>query len=75
MFGFPMQVGAARLGALNLYRDAPGELTDEILEAGLEVIGRLDAPPSPKTTRDTSDPLHFARSQEVVSLWRLRTSV
>ena len=29
VFGFPMQVGAARLGALNLYRDTPGELTDE----------------------------------------------
>jgi len=29
IFGFPMQVGAARLGALNLYRDTPGELTDE----------------------------------------------
>src|SRR6476661_8003591 len=26
VFGFPMQVGAARLGALNLYRDAPGAL-------------------------------------------------
>jgi methylase of polypeptide subunit release factors len=53
---------------------APGELTDEILEAGLEVIGRLDAPPSPKSARDASDPLYFARSKEVVSLWRLRTS-
>jgi hypothetical protein len=29
VFGFPMQVGAARLGALNLYRDAPGQLTDD----------------------------------------------
>src|SRR6476659_782762 len=29
VFGFPMQVGAARFGALNLYRDTPGELTDE----------------------------------------------
>jgi hypothetical protein len=29
VFGFPMQVGAARLGALNLYRDTPGGLTDE----------------------------------------------
>lgn len=28
VFGFPLQVGAARLGALNLYRDAPGPLTD-----------------------------------------------
>jgi hypothetical protein len=29
VFGFPMQVGAARIGALNLYRDTPGDLTAE----------------------------------------------
>src|SRR4051794_11751017 len=29
VFGFPLQLGAARLGALNLYRDTPGDLTDE----------------------------------------------
>lgn len=29
IFGFPLQVGAVRLGALNLYRDSPGSLTDE----------------------------------------------
>ena len=29
VFGFPLQVGAARLGALNLYRDTPGALTDD----------------------------------------------
>jgi hypothetical protein len=28
VFGFPLQVGAVRLGALNLYCDAPGSLTD-----------------------------------------------
>ncbi len=28
VFGFPLEVGAARLGALNLYRDQPGPLTD-----------------------------------------------
>jgi hypothetical protein len=28
VFGFPVQVGAARLGALNLYRDEPGPLGD-----------------------------------------------
>ena len=27
IFGFPMQVGTVRLGALNLYRDVPGPLT------------------------------------------------
>lgn len=29
VFGFPIEVGAVRLGALNLYRDRPGPLTDE----------------------------------------------
>jgi hypothetical protein len=29
IFGFPLQVGAVRLGALNLYCDAPGSLSDE----------------------------------------------
>ena len=29
VFGFPLQAGAARLGALNLYRDRPGPLNDE----------------------------------------------
>lgn len=29
IFGFPMQLGAVRLGALNLYWDRPGALTDE----------------------------------------------
>jgi GAF domain len=29
MFGFPLRTGTVRLGALNLYRDAPGPLTAE----------------------------------------------
>lgn len=29
VFGFPLQVGAVRLGALNLYNDRPGDLTDD----------------------------------------------
>lgn len=29
VFGFPLQVGTVRLGALNLYRDAPGPLSDD----------------------------------------------
>ena len=29
VFGFPLQVGAVRLGAINLYRDRPGSLSDE----------------------------------------------
>lgn len=43
VFGFPLQVGTVRLGALNLYRDRPGPLTDAqhrdaLLLAG--VVGR-----------------------------------
>jgi GAF domain-containing protein len=29
VFGFPMRVGAVRLGAVNLYRDQPGPLSDD----------------------------------------------
>lgn len=29
VFGFPLQVGGVRLGALNLYRDQPGPITDD----------------------------------------------
>jgi hypothetical protein len=29
VFGFPLQMGAVRLGALNLYRDHPGPLSDD----------------------------------------------
>ena len=29
VFGFPLQVGAVRLGALNLYSDRPGPLSEE----------------------------------------------
>ncbi len=29
VFGFPLRVGSARLGALNLYRDKPGPLSDD----------------------------------------------
>lgn len=29
VFSFPLQVGAARLGALSLYQDRPGPLDDD----------------------------------------------
>lgn len=29
VFGFPLRIGSVRLGALNLYRDRPGALTDD----------------------------------------------
>lgn len=30
IFGFPLRVGAVRLGALDLYRDRPGPLSDDV---------------------------------------------
>jgi hypothetical protein len=54
VFGFPMQVGAARLGAVNFYRDQPGPLTvdqhaDALVMANVAATAVLamqaDAPP------------------------------
>jgi hypothetical protein len=54
VFGFPMRVGAVRLGALNLYRDRTGQLTDEqhanalvMAEVAAETVllVQADAPP------------------------------
>ncbi|CAG4882969.1 protein of unknown function [Georgfuchsia toluolica] len=42
-----------------------------IAEAGLKVVGRLDARPHHPRVTDPSDPLHAARAKEVTSLWRL----
>jgi methylase of polypeptide subunit release factors len=40
-------------------------------EAGLSVVGRMDAKPTHPRASDTADPLHAARAAEVTSLWRL----
>jgi hypothetical protein len=54
IFGFPMRVGAIRIGALNLYRDHPGPLDDEQYADGLVLASvaaravlsmQADAPP------------------------------
>jgi hypothetical protein len=42
IFGFPLQVGAVRLGALNLFRDRRGPLTDE-QHADALVVSRVAA--------------------------------
>ena len=54
VFGFPIRVGAVGLGALNLYRDRPGPLTDEqhaealvLADVAAEVILLLQANASP----------------------------
>jgi GAF domain len=39
VFGFPLQVGAVRLGALNLYRDRPGPLSDDQYTDALVLAG------------------------------------
>ncbi len=48
VFGFPLRVGAVRVGALNLYRDRPGPLNDEqhadaLVLAGVAARWVLDA--------------------------------
>ena len=43
IFGFPLHMGEVRLGALNLYRNKPGSLTDEQYEDALamgEIVTR-----------------------------------
>lgn len=39
IFGFPLEVGAVRIGALNLYRDNPGPLTEEQYADALVLSG------------------------------------
>ena len=39
VFGFPMRVGAIRIGALNVYRDHPGPLNDEQYADGVVLAG------------------------------------
>lgn len=50
---------------------APDELQGWIREAGLQVVGKLDARPRHPKVQDANDPLHRARAAEITSLWRL----
>ena len=50
------------------------QLLGWIAAGGLEVIERHDTRPVHPRATDADDPLHAARSQEVTSLWRLRSS-
>jgi hypothetical protein len=73
VFGFPMQVGAIRLGALNLYRDRPGPLSDDqqanaLVLAGVAARGVLamqaSAPPGTLAEElETGADLHFVVHQ------------
>lgn len=47
------------------------QLLQWITDAGLNVVGRLDARPKHPKASDPTDPLHRARAAEVTSLWRL----
>lgn len=47
------------------------QLLDWIDQAGLCVLGRLDARPTHPKASDPDDALHAARAKEVTSLWRL----
>jgi hypothetical protein len=56
VFGFPLQVGAVRLGALNLCRDRPGPLTDDqhadalvMADIAAQAVLVLQATASPET--------------------------
>ncbi len=61
VFGFPLQLGAARLGALNLCRDRPGPLSDDqhadaLVMAGIaaQSVLVLQAGPHPESWRPSS---------------------
>lgn len=47
------------------------ELLSLMDQAGLTVLGRLDARPHHAKAADATDPLHAARAAELTSLWRL----
>jgi methylase of polypeptide subunit release factors len=47
------------------------ELLAWVQQAGLQVLGRLDARPRHPKATNASDPLHQARAAEITSLWRL----
>jgi methylase of polypeptide subunit release factors len=49
----------------------PGELAGLIQQAGLQVLGTLEATPTHPKAQDASEPLHAARAQEMTRLWRL----
>jgi hypothetical protein len=73
VFGFPLQVGAVRLGALNLYRDRPGPLTDHhhadaLVMAGIAaqavLVLQADAPPGKLAAAlDASADFHYVVHQ------------
>ncbi|MEU3739919.1 class I SAM-dependent methyltransferase [Streptomyces sp. NPDC032198] len=49
------------------------QLLETIQAANLRVVGKIDTKPRHPRAKDTTDPLHTARSAETTSLWRLTT--
>lgn len=47
------------------------QLLSVIADAGLKIVDRSDCRPTHAKAADAENPLHFARSSEVTSLWRL----
>ncbi len=70
IFGFPLHIGAVRLGALNLYRDEAGPLTDDqhanalmMAEVATQAILELQAKAAPGTVAvelDSAADFHLA---------------
>lgn len=73
VFGFPLQVGEIRLGALNLYRDRSGPLTDSqhadalaVADVAAQAVLVLQAGAPPGTlaeTLETDGDFHYAVHQ------------
>jgi hypothetical protein len=69
VFGFPMRIGSVRLGALDLYRDSRGQLSDDQHADGLAIAnvaavwvlnGQAGAPPGSLATELEADSdFHF----------------
>lgn len=72
MFAFPLQLGAIRLGMLDLYRRRPGrlsnrELTDATVLANLATVAVLEQARQDKAVGD-SEPARFAGPYQEVSI-------
>ena len=68
VFGFPLQVGAVRLGALHVYRDRPGPLTDGLVMADVAarsvLVLQARAPPGKLAAQlEAGADLHHAGHQ------------
>lgn len=78
VFAFPLQVGAARLGALDVYRDTagsltPDELADSLIFADLALDALLDSQPAsqashPRTGLEEALDYRIYQAQGMVSV-------